>query len=436
MNTILHLGVGNFHRAHQAWYTHAANASTATLGADATGQGERRDAEAPWRIIGVSLRSAGVRDALEPDRFAYTLAIGDADGETLHRIDVIEDVLVVAEDPEAVVAAIADESVSVITLTVTEKGYELAADHRLALDSARVKADIEALRTGRAPVTTIGLLAAGLARRAGHAEPVTVLSCDNLPGNGQKLGDAVRMIAGAAGLVAAPFSAPAVAFPSSMVDRITPATDAALRDRVASSNHPSASPVATEAFTEWVIEDRFAGARPAWESAGAVFADDVEPFEQRKLRMLNGAHSYLAYAGTLAGHAFVHEAIADPELRAGARAVMDEAAVTLPPIVRADSEAYADALLERFANPGLAHRLRQIAMDGSLKLPIRLLDTREARAAAGQDSPACDAALAAWRAFLVAEFEAGRTVDDPAADRLRRGIDRGDDVFSLLERSA
>jgi len=422
MKKHLHLGAGNFHRAHQAWYTHAANAADPIA--------ER------WRIVGVSLRRADVRDALRPDGFAYTLAVGDAVGETLHRVDVIDDILVAPEDPAAVVAAIADPAVAVVTLTVTEKGYDLGADGRLALGAPHVAADIAALRAGTPPATTVGLLTAGLARRAEHGTPVTVLSCDNLPGNGDKLAGAVHAAADAAGFDPAHVGAPAVAFPSSMVDRITPATDEVLRARVARSDLPAAAPVATEAFTEWVIEDRFAGPRPSWGRAGAVFAADVEPFEKRKLRMLNGAHSYLAYAGTLAGHTFVHEAIADPALRAGAGAIMDEAAATLPPIVRGDADDYRAALLERFANPGLEHRLRQIAMDGSLKLPIRVLDTREARAAEGLASPACDAALVAWRAFVAAEFAAGRTVDDPAAERLRAGIECGDDALALLARPA
>jgi len=420
MNRILHLGIGHFHRAHQAWYTHAANAA----------------GEARWRITGVSLRSASVRDALAPDRFAYTLAVADADGETLHRVDVVDDVLVAPEDPEKVTAAIADPSVALVTLTVTEKGYALGADGRLALESPEVVGDLEALRTGEPPATAIGFLVAGLARRAAHGAPVTVLSCDNLPGNGEKLARAVREAARTVGLDAAAFESPAVTFPSSMVDRITPAADEALRTRIAATELPAAAPVATESFSEWVIEDDFAGSRPPWETAGVVFTDDVAPFERRKLRLLNGAHSYLAYAGTLAGHQFVHEAIADPVLRAGTLALMDEAATTLVGAVRDGADTYRAALLERFANPALAHRLRQIAMDGSLKLPIRVLETRAARAADGLASPACDTVLEAWHTFLAAEFTAGRTVDDPAAERLRRGIEAGDDALGLLERVA
>lgn len=404
MSRILHFGVGNFHRAHQAWYTHAANAAT---GAD-------------WRITGVSLRRADVRDALRPQVFAYTLVVRGAGLSEMHGISVLDDILVAPEDPSAVIAAIADPTVQVVTLTVTEKGYDLDAQGKLRLDTPGIAADLR----GRAPATTIGLLTAGLARRAGAGAPLTVLCCDNLADNGARVEAAVRAFAGAAGLDLEAYLDAKVTFPSSMVDRITPATDETLRRQVAATDLPANAPVATEAFTEWVIEDAFAAARPPWDAAGAVFTSDVRPYELRKLRMLNGAHSYLAYAGILAGHEFVHQAIADPALAETAAALMDEAAETLPAPVRGDAGAYKTTLLERFTNPTIEHRLRQIAMDGSLKLPIRLLPTRADRAARGLKSPACDAALAAWLAFLKAEFTAGRPVDDPASEALQGALER------------
>ena len=419
MTRILHLGVGNFHRAHQAWYTHEAN----------------RLAGEDWRITGVSLRSPRMRDALRPQGFAYTLAVSDRAGERLHRIGVLDHMLVAPEDAEAVIAALADPDVAVITLTVTEKGYHLGSDGRMRNDAPAIAADLDALTAGRHPTSTIGLLAAGLARRAATGAPVTVMSCDNLPENGPRLAAAVRAFA-AAGWDVADYLDRAVAFPASMVDRITPATDDTLRARIADTDLPPAEPVATEAFSEWVVEDAFAAARPAWEEAGAVLTEDVRPYELRKLRMLNGAHSYLAYAGTLAGHGFVHEAIADPALREGALALMDEAAATLPDIVRADARAYARALVARFENPHLQHRLRQIAMDGSQKLPIRILGTLRDRKARGMASPACEATLDAWAGFLAAEMEAGRVVDDPDADRLAAGLADGASPRELLEHAA
>ena len=458
MPTLVHLGVGNFHRAHQAWYTQLANAlATSSVAARDDDSAAARDAdgaptaataaeaasaapatsgstpdEEPWRIVGVSLRSPAVRDALAPQDYAYALSIGDASGAALHRVDVVDEILVAPESPGRVIDAIADPAVPLVTLTVTEKGYHLDGEGRLRVAEGPVAIDLERLAAGTAPTTTIGLLVAALARRAASGAPVTLLSCDNLSGNGEKLARALVDCARAASLDLGGFLEHAVACPSCMVDRITPATDEALRARVAATDLPPAAPVATEAFSEWVIEDRFVAARPAWERAGAVFVDDVAPFELRKLRMLNGAHSYLAYAGTLAGHEFVHQAIADAELRAAAAAVMDEAAKTLPGNVARYADDYRAALLERFANPGLAHRLRQIAMDGSEKLPIRILPTIAARAEAGLESPACERALVAWRDFVVAERAAGRDLDDPAAARLARGVEAGLDARALL----
>ncbi|WP_415919073.1 mannitol dehydrogenase family protein [Tateyamaria sp. SN6-1] len=375
LSHILHLGVGNFFRAHQAHYTHNA---------------------AGWDITGVSFRSATVRDGLAAQGYRYALVIKDAAGTEITPITCLRDILVAPEDPEPVLARIADPATQVITLTVTEKAYCLGPDGRLDLSDAAVHADL----IGGA-MTVVGALARGLARRTA---PVTVLSCDNLPGNGAKLGAAVARFAEAAEL----HLTARVTFPSCMVDRITPATTDAIR---AEADDPMAVP--TEAFTEWVVEDDFAAARPDW--PGVQWVTDVAPHEMRKLRMLNGAHSYLAYAGTLAGHVFVHEAVADPVLRHGAAALMAEAAETLPDAVRGQAADYARALLRRFDNPNLHHRLRQIAMDGSQKMPIRIAQTIVARHG---PSPALQAAVTAWIDFVRAEVAAGRPLDDPQAAAL------------------
>ncbi|MFT5342693.1 MAG: fructuronate reductase [Paracoccaceae bacterium] len=401
MNRIVHIGTGAFHRAHQAWYI-----------AQAGG----------WRIDGVSLRSAAVRDALALDNYAYALEIADANGRRIEVIDVIDSVTVAPQAPEAVAKLITRENTALVTITVTEKGYNLRPDG--ALDMTAMAADIAALSGGGQPVTMPGHLLAGLARRS---TPLTIMSCDNLPANGEKLRAALLTLAQAVGIDADRVTRHA--FPSTMVDRITPAADDALRVRVAESGAPLHAPVATEAFTEWVIEDNFAGPMPDLAAASAQIVDDVAPHELRKLRMLNGAHSTLAYAGLNKGLTFVHEAVADPELRSLARAVMDEAAATLPDAVRTEASTYADALLRRFENPSLAHSLRQIAMDGSLKLPIRILRTMDDR----DDSPACARALLEWEMWLDTEFAAGRTPDDPAAQTLRDGRTKGVTARTLLE---
>ena len=375
MGRILHLGVGNFFRAHQAWYTQQCPG---------------------WDITGVSFRSAQVRDGLAANGYRYRLVIKDATDTQIEDITCLTSMIVAGATPQRVLDAIADATTDVITLTVTEKAYHLGTDGRLDTDDAAIKDDL----AGGAQ-TVIGALARGLARRDA---PLTVLSCDNLPGNGAKLGAAVHRFANAAGLDISAH----VTFPACMVDRITPATTDDIR---AEAGDTMAVP--TEAFSEWVIEDRFAGARPNW--PGVQWVDDVAPHEMRKLRMLNGAHSYLAYAGTLAGHTYVHEAVADPTLRAGAAALMAEAADTLPKPLGEQAASYAAALLKRFDNPNLHHQLRQIAMDGSKKMPIRVCATIADRK---DPSPALEAAVAAWVAFVRAEVSAGRALDDPRSAEL------------------
>lgn len=376
MPQILHLGVGNFFRAHQAWYTQHCPG---------------------WHVTGVSFRSGSIRDRLAAQDYTYALVIKDAARTHIERITCIKDMLVATEAPDDLIATIADPRFDVISLTVTEKGYHLHADGSLDLGSAAIIADL----AGRG-LTPVGALARGLAQRS---TPVTVVSCDNLPENGRKLGAAIAAFAQAAGLRICVH----VTYPSSMVDRITPATTDDIRAQAG-----DAMAVPTERFTEWVIEDSFAAARPNW--PGVQWVKDVAPHEMRKLRMLNGAHSYLAYAGTLAGHCFVHQAISDPALRAGARAVMQEAALTLPREMQAQARTYADALITRFENPNLHHRLRQIAMDGSQKIPIRILATIRDRA--GADSPALESAVANWLAFVCSEVAEANPLDDPMADQL------------------
>lgn len=409
MNRMLHLGVGNFFRAHQAWYTQMAGG---------------------WRITGVSLRRPDMRDALIGQDWRYGLKISDAKAEDHVEIDVLDRILVAPEDPGAVLAAIADPEVTLITLTITEKGYNLGPDGRLDLGAMR--ADLDHMM----PVSAIGYLARGLAARAKQGAAVSVLSCDNLAENGATLEAAVRRFTGAAGLAIEDYLDAQVRFPSCMVDRITPALDPALEAEMTARGLPPRQPVATERFSDWVIEDRFAAARPNWEIAGAVFTSDVTPFELRKLRMLNGAHSAMAYAGITAGHEFVHQAIADPAIRNLASGLMQEAADVLPASIRQTAPAYEAALMARFANPALAHRLRQIAMDGSLKLPIRLLSSLRARNALGLESPFCLAGLNAYAQFLRAEFAANRPVEDPNAQALRDHLSTGAELLSYFDTGA
>ncbi|MGR3464549.1 mannitol dehydrogenase family protein [Limimaricola sp.] len=402
MPRILHLGFGNFHRAHQAWYTERAN----------------RDGDAPhWQISGVSMRRADLRDALAPSGFGYTLAVRGRDGLDLERVTVHDEILVAAEDPGAVLDRIADPDTRIVTLTVTEKGYHLdPRSGRLDLDDPQLRADLDA----PLPRGAIGLLAHGLARRAdADAGGLTVISCDNISGNGRKLRAAVTRFTRAAGLGKEGLTSDRVTFPDTMVDRITPATTDALRATIAeTTGQPDPAPVLTERFSEWIIEDAFAAERPAWDRVGAEIVADVAPFEARKLRLLNAAHSYLAYAGLLAGHRYVHEAIADPELRAGVERLFDEAAATLPEAVRDTAPSYRATLLARFEVAGMRHELAQIAMDGSQKIPMRLLPTLQDLQGRDRPAPQATAAIAAWIAWLVRAVAEGHPIHDPAAERL------------------
>ncbi|MBN0042147.1 mannitol dehydrogenase family protein [Cellulosimicrobium cellulans] len=434
---IVHLGVGAFHRAHQAVVTEDAARAT----------GETR-----WGILGVTQRSASVRDQLRPQGGVYTVLTVGPDGASPRVVGSVTDVAWPAEETPRVLAALAAATTHVVTLTVTEKGYARRADGRLDVDA--VATDLDVLRreeasagppgagsdvasgeaAGVAPATSaVGLLVRGLAarRRAGGA-PLTVLSCDNLADNGHVLarlvGEAVdAALPGADGDALRAWLAASVTFPCSMVDRIVPATTPAQRDEVETLlGARDEGLVVAEPFLQWVIEDRFAGPRPAWERGGATLTSDVAPYERAKLRLLNGAHSYLAYAGSLAGHATIAEAVADPALAAGARALQADALATLEAPDGVDLAAYAQTLLDRFANPATGHTTRQVAMDGTQKIPFRWGATLADLLVARPDGPAPQgvvAALAAWAGYVVAESRAGRTVDDPRGDELRAVVE-------------
>lgn len=406
---IVHLGLGAFHRAHQAVYTEQAAAA----------EGATR-----WGICGVSQRSTTVRDQLAPQDGLYSVLVRGAATPELEVIGSIREVLAAPEDPDAVVDRIGRPDVSVVTLTVTEKGYRAAAGGGLNLADPGIQADL----AGGPPRTVVGQLAAGLARRAQTgAGPLTVLSCDNLVSNGPFLRRLMEDYAAAATLPGLPEQLALARFPASMVDRIVPATTDADRDEAARLlGVRDEAVVIAEPFTQWVIEDDFAGPRPAWERAGAVLTDEVAPWEQAKLRMLNATHSMLAYLGGLRGYETIAEAVRDDELAALATDLMTADVVpTLSPPDGLDLAAYGATVLERFANPALRHRTAQVAMDGSAKLPVRLLGTVRDRLAAGAQPTAAALAVAAWMTYVGTGVDAhGRELplDDPLADDLRTAV--------------
>jgi fructuronate reductase len=395
---IVHLGIGAFHRAHQAVYTDDA---MAMAGGD-------------WRIIGVSLRSDTVRDQLAPQDGLYTVTQRSADAPQTRLIGAIARVIVAPEEPEAVITALADPQTRIVTLTVTEKGYYQTAEGGLDIDHQTIAGEL----AGGKPVTIYGFLARALQRRrAADAGGVTLLSCDNLSENGQRLRALLLDFLERSDPGLAQWTADHCSFPSSMVDRIVPATtDADLKSLAEGIGMDDRGAVFTEPFTQWVIEDHFAAGRPAWEQVGAQMVADVRPYETAKLRMLNGAHSALAYIGLLNGHDYVHQAVNDPAIRPLIeRLLLEEAAPTIDAAEGQDLEAYAADLLARFDNPALNHRLIQIAMDGSQKIPQRWLETLHHHQRDGRACPAILQALAAWILHVRGDRH---PVDDPMADQL------------------
>jgi fructuronate reductase len=375
---LLHLGPGAFHRAHQAVFTEGA---IAAAGGD-------------WGVIGVSLRSPAARDALAPQEGLYTV---ETLGDGFRVSGVLKRVLFAPESPQDVLAAFANPKIHIVTLTITEAGYGLKPDGALDFENPEIAHD---LASGAAPTSAIGWLVRGLdARRQAGSGPITVISCDNLASNGARLAHAVRSFADRTDPNLAGWIAREVAFPSTMVDCIVPAADAAHRARVAAAlGLDDRASVQREAFAAWTIEDRFAAQRPAWEAAGAEIVESVESHERLKLHVLNAVHSALAYLGLPRGHAFVREAIADPEIAAFADAmVAEEVASALQGL---DVAGYWARTRARMANPALDHRLSQIAQDGSAKLAERYFPIIIANARAGRPTRRLAAVVRAWLAAV------------------------------------
>ncbi|WP_232533647.1 mannitol dehydrogenase family protein [Plantactinospora sp. KBS50] len=404
---IVHLGLGAFHRAHQAVYTEAA---VAAAGGD-------------WGIIGVAPRSRTVVDELAAQDALFSVTTAASAGNHTQVIGALHGVRHAASDPAAVVALLADPAIRVVTLTVTEKAYQLdPATGRLRPD-AELAADL----TGdRPPVTVPGLLLRGLlARAAADAGPLALVSCDNLPANGRRLAGLVTEAIGYARVPdrAAEWIAERVTFPGTMVDRIvpasTPATIAAAADALGVTDLAA---VTAEPYRQWVIEDRFPAGRPAWERAGAVLTDDAGPWERLKLRTLNGVHSAAAYLGALAGRETIADALALPHLPdVLRRLVAEDVAASFRPPDGISVVGYGEQVLGRFADPAIRHRTIQVAMDGSQKLPQRILHTIADLSAAGRSAHWATLVVAAWMRFArgYADDGCALTLDDPLAERIR-----------------
>jgi fructuronate reductase len=397
---VVHFGPGAFHRVHQAWFIDKLLAN-----------------DDRWSICGVSLRSPDVRDALAPQDGLYTLATLD-ERVSYQVIGSLREILVAPEDPETVLNRLSAPTTRVVTITVTEKGYCLDGAGSLDTTHTDIQRD---LRQPQLPTSLIGYLVEGLRRRrAAGSEPLTIISCDNLTDNGTRLSRAVRQLAELRDPSLARWIEDHASFPRTMVDSITPATTDALRERVKGVlGMEDRWPVQRESFVQWVLEDRLAGGGPDWASAGVIITNDVAAYEQAKLRLLNGAHSSLAYLGLLAGHETVADAMKDERLCSLVTMMMKE---DVRPTLRAprglDLSAYIEAILRRFRNPAIRHALAQIAWDGSQKLPFRLLGTISDNLEAGRPIERLCIPVAGWMHFVRRQAARGERVTDPLAERL------------------
>ena len=408
-----HLGLGAFHRSHQAWYTHAAN--------EASGG-------SPWGIAAFTGRSAAAARILAAQDCRYTLLVRGPDRDDAVPVGSIVRAHDGADAPTWR-SVLATPGTGVVTLTVTEAGYRRAPDGHLALDAPAVRADVELLSrtlggslTPAGPVTAPGRLLDGLgARRAAGAGPIAVVSCDNLPGNGAVVRTVVHELARLVDPDLAAWIDQQVSFVSSVVDRITPATTLEdLRIVRGLVGWDDRAAVVAEPYREWILSGPFPGGRPAWELAGAGFVDDLRPYEQRKLWLLNAGHSLLAYAGLPAGDATIAGAFADPALRRRVEELWAEAREVLR-MDADDVDAFLAALRARWANRRIEHHLAQIAADGFHKLPVRVLDVAAARARAGlPPGTAGPFVVAAWIRWLLERD--GASTGDPGARPLVRRI--------------
>ena len=407
---IVHLGLGAFHRAHQAVYTEEAIAA---------GGGD-------WGIVGVAPRSATTVAQLKAQDGLFSVTTVSGPGAGTRVVGALSGVRHAAADPLAVVALLADPAVRVVTLTVTEKGHRLdPATGELTVD-AEVLAD---LATDRGPATVPGLLVRGLlARHRADAGPIAVVSCDNLPSNGRRLHGLVHRareyVPGAPAF--ADWLRDSVSFPGTMVDRIVPASTPETLDRAASVlGARDLAAVHGEPYRQWVIEDRFPGGRPRWELAGVVLTEDAGPWERLKLRTLNGVHSGIAYLGAVAGRETIAAALEIPGMRAAmTRFVAEDVAGSLEPPPGVSVVAYGGSVLDRFADPAINHRTRQVAMDGTQKLPQRVLHTIAGRRAAGASPRWGALVVAAWMRYAQGVTDDGRALplDDPLAGVIRERL--------------
>lgn len=416
---IVHFGVGNFHRAHQARYLD--KLFEAGIAHD-------------WSICGVGVLpgDAAMRDALRDEAMRYTLVERYPDGAAPARsVASITDYLFAPDDPEAVFEKLADPAVRIVSLTITEGGYNIDdKTGRFLAETFSVQADLVA---GAVPSTVFGIVVEGLRRRRDRGiPPFTIMSCDNLPGNGAVARGSFTAFARLLDPELAAWISAEVRFPSSMVDRITPVTTEDVRSWVAEAyGTHDAWPVVSEGFTQWVLEDDFPLGRPPYEQVGVQLVDDVTPYEHLKLRLLNASHQAMAYFGYLMGHRYAHEASSDPLIvRLLTSWMRDEAAPTLDPVPGVDVEEYERGLLERFANPYVRDTLLRLATDASDRIAKFVLPVVQDRLAAGESVEFAAGIVASWAVFARGVDESGEAIPfiDRQADAVADAVARQTDL--------
>lgn len=384
---IAHFGVGNFHRSHQAMYLDRL-----------ISEGDHND----WGIVGIGVMPGDIamRNALAGQDHRYTLVQKHGDGSVEARqIASIRGFLYAQECPSAVLNLLTDPAIRIVSLTITEGGYNIDPNGEFNLTSPRMQAD---LADPTNPTTVFGYITEALRiRQSENIAPFTVMSCDNLPGNGDVARRAILTFAGAIDPLLATWIDDHVAFPNSMVDRITPVTTDDDRRMVSATfGVDDAWPVVTEPFTQWVLEDQFCNGRPAFERVGVQVVNDVAPYELMKLRLLNASHQAMAYIGLLRGHIYVHEAVADKEVEHLLRAWLEEARTTLAPVHGIDVDDYIDSLFERFRNLFIADTLARLAVDASDRVPKFVLPAVRENLAAGRPISAGVGIVAYWAKYL------------------------------------
>ncbi|HEJ0422654.1 TPA: mannitol dehydrogenase family protein [Citrobacter koseri] len=413
---IVHFGFGAFHRAHQALLTdRVLNAQ----GGD-------------WGICEISLFSGDrLMSQLREQNHLYTVLEKGANGNQAIIVGAVKECLNAKLDSlAAIIEKFCEPQVAIVSLTITEKGYCIdPATGSLDVSNPRI---IHDMQHPTEPHSAPGILVEVLHRRRERGlSPFTVLSCDNIPDNGHVVKNAVLGMAEKRAAELAAWIQQHVSFPGTMVDRIVPAaTEESLDEITRELGVADPCAISCEPFIQWVIEDNFVAGRPQWEVAGVQMVDDVLPWEQMKLRMLNGSHSFLAYLGYLTGFQHISDCMQDSAFREAAyRLMMNEQAPTLR-ITNVDLSRYAASLIERFANPALKHRTWQIAMDGSQKLPQRMLEGIREHLARGSDWPLLALGVAGWMRYVSGVDDAGATIDirDPLSEKIRLLVESSSDA--------